>query len=198
MALEPGEHCGHDCCDIPNAPHHQHFLGPEECGQCKGVRERQAAATRAVEAAAVETRFAIGDRPKSKRADGRHAWRFDGDDPYTVCAYCGERRDSLTGRVFGEPAPADSAGEAVECSPDRSGDECATPFDRPCPFHPASAAEAAVHDALFDADEQGVPDDYALRAAFIVKRLNTALSGPHGREVAVGLGMVPESKSCRA
>ena len=30
--------------------------------------------------------------------DGKHSWRFDGDDPYIVCHWCGERRDALTGR----------------------------------------------------------------------------------------------------
>ena len=39
--------------------------------------------------------------PKSQRVDGPwHSERFDGDDPYTVCVYCGERRDALTGRVL--------------------------------------------------------------------------------------------------
>lgn len=30
-----------------------------------------------------------------------HGWRFDGDDPYVVCTWCGERRDNLTGRAVG-------------------------------------------------------------------------------------------------
>ena len=30
-------------------------------------------------------------------AQHRHDWRFDGDDPYVICA-CGERRDALTGK----------------------------------------------------------------------------------------------------
>jgi hypothetical protein len=37
--------------------------------------------------------------PQSKRADKKHAWRFDGDDPYIVCVYCGARRDALSGRA---------------------------------------------------------------------------------------------------
>ena len=35
MSIEPAEHCGHLCCDIPNAPFHDHFLEPEQCGQCQ-------------------------------------------------------------------------------------------------------------------------------------------------------------------
>lgn len=30
-----------------------------------------------------------------------HDWRFNGDDPYTVCARCGERRDAITGKSLG-------------------------------------------------------------------------------------------------
>lgn len=37
--------------------------------------------------------------PPSRRADGRHAWRFDGDDPYVICAYCDEMRDAHTDRA---------------------------------------------------------------------------------------------------
>jgi hypothetical protein len=37
---------------------------------------------------------------KSQRADSQHSWRFDGDDPYILCIYCGERRDALTGAVL--------------------------------------------------------------------------------------------------
>lgn len=40
--------------------------------------------------------------PKSERVDGPfHSWQFDGDDPYIVCAFCGERRDALTGKRVG-------------------------------------------------------------------------------------------------
>jgi hypothetical protein len=39
----------------------------------------------------------------SGRPDHRHAWRFDGDDPYVLCDYCGERRDALTGRAIRPP-----------------------------------------------------------------------------------------------
>lgn len=35
---------------------------------------------------------------QSKRLDQKHSWRFDGDDPYIVCVYCGVRHDALTGR----------------------------------------------------------------------------------------------------
>jgi len=38
--------------------------------------------------------------PRSERVDGKHhSWRYDGDDPYLICHYCGEIRDALTGRV---------------------------------------------------------------------------------------------------
>lgn len=41
--------------------------------------------------------------PSSKNEDGvSHALLFDGDDPYTVCAWCHERRDALRGHVIGE------------------------------------------------------------------------------------------------
>lgn len=42
--------------------------------------------------------------PPSQRKDGRHSWKFDGDDPHIICHYCDEMRDSLTGRVI-RPAP---------------------------------------------------------------------------------------------
>jgi hypothetical protein len=42
-----------------------------------------------------------GECPKSKRIDGKfHSWVFDGDDPYIICFYCGERRDAITGRII--------------------------------------------------------------------------------------------------
>ena len=35
----------------------------------------------------------------SKHVDGKsHGWRFDGDDPYVICEWCGETRDALTDR----------------------------------------------------------------------------------------------------
>lgn len=38
---------------------------------------------------------------KSQRVDGKmHSLKFDGDDPYTICVYCGERRDVISGRVI--------------------------------------------------------------------------------------------------
>lgn len=33
------------------------------------------------------------------RVPGPHSWRFDGDDPYIVCAWCDETRSTLTGRI---------------------------------------------------------------------------------------------------
>lgn len=39
--------------------------------------------------------------PLSERVDGKkHSWRFDGDDPYIECVYCGEYRDALNGHVY--------------------------------------------------------------------------------------------------
>lgn len=46
--------------------------------------------------------------PRSTRVDGPfHSWKFDGDDPYIVCAFCHEMRDALSGRVIraGLPGP---------------------------------------------------------------------------------------------
>jgi hypothetical protein len=37
-------------------------------------------------------------------AEHVHRWRFDGDDPYILCA-CGRMQDALTGRVIREGAP---------------------------------------------------------------------------------------------
>lgn len=43
---------------------------------------------------------------KSQRVDGPwHSWRFDGDDPYVICHYCGEMQDALTGRVIRSGTP---------------------------------------------------------------------------------------------
>lgn len=42
----------------------------------------------------------VEECPLSKRIDGKlHSWIFDGDDPYIVCAFCGERRDAISGKV---------------------------------------------------------------------------------------------------
>lgn len=39
--------------------------------------------------------------PLSERVDGPwHSWRFDGDDPYIACAYCGEMRDAISGLLI--------------------------------------------------------------------------------------------------
>lgn len=45
--------------------------------------------------------------PKPIRGDGsKHSWRFDGDDPYVICAGCDEMRDAITGRVVRAAAAA--------------------------------------------------------------------------------------------
>jgi hypothetical protein len=38
--------------------------------------------------------------PQSQRADGKHAWHFDGDDPYVICSWCGCMQDAITGAVI--------------------------------------------------------------------------------------------------
>lgn len=39
--------------------------------------------------------------PNSKRVDGDgHSFLFDGDDPYVVCAYCGQRRGTTHGMIY--------------------------------------------------------------------------------------------------
>lgn len=38
--------------------------------------------------------------PQSQRADGKHAWHFDGDDPYVICSWCGRMQDAITGTVI--------------------------------------------------------------------------------------------------
>lgn len=45
------------------------------------------------------------DCTNSKRADGRHSWLFDGDDPYVICAFCNEVRDARTDRVIQPAGP---------------------------------------------------------------------------------------------
>lgn len=46
--------------------------------------------------------YVLTECPSSKRVDDPtlHSTRFDGDDPYTVCVYCGETRDAITGRII--------------------------------------------------------------------------------------------------
>lgn len=51
----------------------------------------------------------LGACVRSKRADAKHSWVFDGDDPYTICVFCGERRDALTGRAVTLARPSAAA-----------------------------------------------------------------------------------------
>ncbi|GAB3211304.1 RusA family crossover junction endodeoxyribonuclease [Nocardia tengchongensis] len=34
---------------------------------------------------------------QSTRADGKHGWTFDGDNPIVVCAFCEAKRDAISG-----------------------------------------------------------------------------------------------------
>lgn len=43
--------------------------------------------------------------PASRRDDGQHSWRFDGDDPYIECAFCEEYRSATSGLVLRAPNP---------------------------------------------------------------------------------------------
>lgn len=37
----------------------------------------------------------------SQRVDGKyHTWKFDGDDPYMICHWCGQRRDAISNRII--------------------------------------------------------------------------------------------------
>ncbi len=37
----------------------------------------------------------------SQRVDGKlHSFRFDGDDPYVICVFCGQMRDAIKGDVI--------------------------------------------------------------------------------------------------
>lgn len=39
--------------------------------------------------------------PSSQRVDGLlHSRKFDGDDPYIECIYCGQYQDALSGLVI--------------------------------------------------------------------------------------------------
>lgn len=35
--IEHGKHCGHDCCDEPHNPFHDHFLRPDQCNNCIAI-----------------------------------------------------------------------------------------------------------------------------------------------------------------
>lgn len=43
--------------------------------------------------------------PTSRRADKRHGYLFDGDDPYVVCVWCHERRAALAKAEEGAGSP---------------------------------------------------------------------------------------------
>ena len=54
--------------------------------------------------------------PKSQRVDGKlHSWKFDGDDPYVICVYCGETRDALTGKTVQATHPLSNEAELSNC-----------------------------------------------------------------------------------
>lgn len=41
MSERAAEHCGHDCCEHPHMPFHDHFLDPDDCPLCRRQRERE-------------------------------------------------------------------------------------------------------------------------------------------------------------
>lgn len=43
MSEQPTTDCGHSCCDTPYDPTHDHFLDADVCGQCAGMRAKEAA-----------------------------------------------------------------------------------------------------------------------------------------------------------
>lgn len=52
--------------------------------------------------------------PSSQRVDDPtlHSTRFDGDDPYTICVYCGETRDAQSGQIVKPANGSSGAGES--------------------------------------------------------------------------------------
>jgi len=52
----------------------------------------------------------VADVPTPTEPTCDHSWRFDGDDPYTICVRCGELRDALSGRVITPGVPTEGEG----------------------------------------------------------------------------------------
>lgn len=67
--------------------------------------------------------------PQSKRVDGKfHSWQFDGDDPYVLCHWCGERQDALSGQKV--PQPPQSPRPELKCKCNDI-EYCSTCIDSP-------------------------------------------------------------------
>lgn len=95
----------------------------------------------------------------SKRENGTHAWKFDGDDPYIECAYCDMVRDAINGRVIrhGRPAPESELGfkeaaENLNVAPDVQGN--VSPAD-PTTDTDRLAEEVDAIRAVVAAEEKG-------------------------------------------
>ncbi|MBO9555577.1 DUF4326 domain-containing protein [Cellulomonas sp.] len=71
---------------------------------------------------------------RSRRADGEHDWRFDGDDPYTVCTWCGLTTEALTGRVLREGLGAPQRVRMTRQRPWRADYPDAVIVARPSPW----------------------------------------------------------------
>lgn len=78
----------------------------------------------------------VSDCSKSERKDGKHSWKFDGDDPYVECCYCGQYQDAISGRVIKpvtpSPTPQDERKrEMNECGQDVTALNQAKKFHQP-------------------------------------------------------------------
>lgn len=80
MSLEPGPDCGHACCNTRQAPHHDHFLSPEDCPACINHEVRIAAATGAL-AGVVDELRKIRQSPEGQALQERIAARLIEDKP---------------------------------------------------------------------------------------------------------------------
>lgn len=84
-------------CDEQDDPEHTCDGAIREVADRHGWSVRQVDELRS-QRAALRALYAC---PRPIRVDGpEHSWKFDGDDPYTVCVGCGEIRDALTGRTI--------------------------------------------------------------------------------------------------
>lgn len=75
MSEQPAEHCGHDCCDTPNMPFHDHFLDVDECPDCHSYREKVRELRERATALSGEVAQAMSDTPEQIVDVGPEAWR---------------------------------------------------------------------------------------------------------------------------